>query len=323
MTGGAKAGIAFGVILGFAIVGVVIFFFLKRRQRKVDDFSRVDDEKAFFDAGRNPDSLPSHPIADTASSETAVGGMGGFYNEKASSSEPAQTDSTFGDRANRFSYEEVQAPRLSLRGVSQFGPMGNLNNGDIRMSGMSGASSQVLPPAGAAALAAAGGLGGAAALGNRNRSNTATNNDPNNPFGNHAEKLATSPTQDKPSPLTSNLDAAGRKSPSSQATNIPLPDSTPGTPTTSKPSSPLLSKATAGTGAVATGAAAIAAATAAAASYTPQGGPVSENVYRVQLDFKPSMDDELDIAAGQLVRCLHEYDDGWVRFLDLTWLVLG
>ncbi|KAF2862207.1 hypothetical protein K470DRAFT_263062 [Piedraia hortae CBS 480.64] len=35
------------------------------------------------------------------------------------------------------------------------------------------------------------------------------------------------------------------------------------------------------------------------------------NVHRVQLDFKPSMDDELELTSGQLVRILHEYDDGW------------
>lgn len=42
------------------------------------------------------------------------------------------------------------------------------------------------------------------------------------------------------------------------------------------------------------------------------GGAATTNVYRVQLDFRPSMDDELDLRAGQLVRVLHEYDDGWV-----------
>lgn len=39
--------------------------------------------------------------------------------------------------------------------------------------------------------------------------------------------------------------------------------------------------------------------------------PGPNNVHRVQLDFKPSMQDELDLHAGQLVRMLHEYDDGW------------
>ena len=44
------------------------------------------------------------------------------------------------------------------------------------------------------------------------------------------------------------------------------------------------------------------------------GAPPLTNVHRVQLDFKPSMEDELELRAGQLVRLLHEYDDGWVSF---------
>ena len=47
-----------------------------------------------------------------------------------------------------------------------------------------------------------------------------------------------------------------------------------------------------------------------AAKGSPTPGP--NNVHRVQLDFKPSMDDELGLKSGQLVRMLHEYDDGWV-----------
>lgn len=42
------------------------------------------------------------------------------------------------------------------------------------------------------------------------------------------------------------------------------------------------------------------------------GAPPPSNVHRVQLDFRPSMEDELELRAGQLVRILHEYDDGWV-----------
>ena len=45
-------------------------------------------------------------------------------------------------------------------------------------------------------------------------------------------------------------------------------------------------------------------------------GPGAMNVHRIQLDFKPSMDDELELRAGQLVRLLHEYDDGWVGLLS-------
>jgi cbb3-type cytochrome oxidase subunit 3 len=48
------------------------------------------------------------------------------------------------------------------------------------------------------------------------------------------------------------------------------------------------------------------------------GSPdAASNVHRVQLDFKPSMDDELELKAGQLVRMLHEYDDGWALCIRL------
>lgn len=47
------------------------------------------------------------------------------------------------------------------------------------------------------------------------------------------------------------------------------------------------------------------------------GGPPPGNVHRVQLDFKPSMEDELELSAGGLVRLLHEYDDGWVCWQPL------
>jgi hypothetical protein len=48
---------------------------------------------------------------------------------------------------------------------------------------------------------------------------------------------------------------------------------------------------------------------------TAAGIPIARgpnNVHRVQLEFKPSMEDELELRSGQLVRMLHEYDDGWV-----------
>jgi hypothetical protein len=65
----------------------------------------------------------------------------------------------------------------------------------------------------------------------------------------------------------------------------------------------------------------VAGAMAGARPQSPATGPGPNNVHRVQLDFKPSMQDELDLHAGQLVRMLHEYDDGWVSsasLLDLT-----
>ncbi|KAI3400513.1 hypothetical protein diail_2712 [Diaporthe ilicicola] len=49
-----------------------------------------------------------------------------------------------------------------------------------------------------------------------------------------------------------------------------------------------------------------------AAAIAAAGGPADSSVHRVQLDFKPTMDDEMELHTGQVVRLLHEYDDGWV-----------
>ncbi len=51
---------------------------------------------------------------------------------------------------------------------------------------------------------------------------------------------------------------------------------------------------------------------ASAAAIAAAGGPSQSTVHRVQLDFKPTLADEMGLRAGQLVRLLHEYDDGWV-----------
>jgi hypothetical protein len=50
----------------------------------------------------------------------------------------------------------------------------------------------------------------------------------------------------------------------------------------------------------------------ATAAAVPVAARGPNNVHRVQLEFKPSMEDELELKSGQLVRMLHEYDDGWV-----------
>lgn len=54
-----------------------------------------------------------------------------------------------------------------------------------------------------------------------------------------------------------------------------------------------------------------------AAAIAAAGGPSSSAVHRVQLDFKPTLEDEMGLRAGQLVRMLHEYDDGWALCIRL------
>ncbi|KAK9778598.1 hypothetical protein AB5N19_10426 [Seiridium cardinale] len=54
-----------------------------------------------------------------------------------------------------------------------------------------------------------------------------------------------------------------------------------------------------------------------AAAIAAAGGPPQSTVHRVQLDFNPTLDDEIGLKAGQLVRMLHEYDDGWALCIRL------
>lgn len=267
---GGKAGIAIGVIVGLAMVGSLIFFFIRKR-REAAEHERLQDEKSFSEnaalAGRS------------ASTRTAP-----------------------------------RAPRLSLRPVSNF--TNNLLGG-------------------AAAGAAAGYAGHNIAMSEKvnnaapaspwDRPGTSASQDANNPFGNHAELdahnaagapvIATGPggeySLNRAAELAGTAAAAaaaagaGLTRGASKRGNGPANlDLTRAGDRSTSPTGTDYSghSAASGTPVQTNGAAAIAA----------MGGPATSAVHRVQLDFKPSMDDELGLRAGQLVRLLHEYDDGWV-----------
>lgn len=42
------------------------------------------------------------------------------------------------------------------------------------------------------------------------------------------------------------------------------------------------------------------------------GGPANSGVHRVELEFKPTLADEMELRIGDLVRLVRKYDDGWV-----------
>lgn len=152
------------------------------------------------------------------------------------------------------------------------------------------------------------------------RPTTGNSANPSNPFGNHAETLdhrPVSPLSDigvatSTSPVSPVLGAAGaavagvaaagaltRKA--SLRKDLPRPpDLTLDTPE----NAPMAAQQS---GASSPGGAAIAAA----------GGPPTSAVHRVQIDFQPTMEDELELKAGELVRLLFEYDDGWALCIRL------
>ncbi|KAI1645905.1 hypothetical protein F4815DRAFT_102634 [Daldinia loculata] len=272
-SGAAKAGIAIGVLGGVLMVGLLIWFLFARRRKQLEQ-QEIENEKANMSNRRVS-------ILSTQTSATA--------------------------------------PQLSLRPVT----------------------AEFMPTFGArrsskgAALALA--IGGAALKPespNRSlweRPGSSGANNPENPFGNNAERAYT-PTEQPSNPFDNPENVVGV----AQTTNSP-PRSSPtagaatlgaaaaGTALTRKASTRKEAPAPldltvlsgppspAGTEfsvhSVAPGQSPGPSRSAAAISAA--GGPPSTAVHRVQLDFNRTLEDEMDLKAGQLVRLLHEYDDGW------------
>ncbi|KAI1759426.1 hypothetical protein GGR53DRAFT_148566 [Hypoxylon sp. FL1150] len=278
----AKAGIAIGVLGGVLVVGLLIFFLFSKRRKQMEKQRKQDDEKINGPMSGRPASLLS-----TRTSATA--------------------------------------PQLSVRPVTQFMP----NFGERRSS--KGAA-LTLATAAASANNAENTPGSP-----WERPTTSHANNPQNPFGNNAERAYTPNTDRQPTnPFDNPENVVGV----AQTTNSP-PKASP------------ISEATAAgavAGAAATGAAVTRQASTrknapvpldltippappspagtefsvhsvapgqspgpsrSAAAIADAGGPASSAVHRVQLDFTPTLEDEMGLRAGQLVRLLHEYDDGW------------
>lgn len=282
LTPASQAGLAIGIILGVgALVSLLVFCFRQRKKKQERQILDDDDEKDYT------------PKADFA--------------DGAASTRTARTMST--------------APRLSLRPVTQFLP----NLGQTQNQGHS------IP----LATSPKTNFHAAKPRSAWERPMTSDSQNRDNPFGNHAEAV---PPKDNPfgnhaattEPLSSAapLPSEGLRPAGNAAAGAagappvvglargaskrgvapkpldftkPLPQLglVPPSPTGTEFS---VSSAAPGGLSQSSSAAAIAAA----------GGPQNSSVHRVQLDFKPSMDDELELQAGQLIRLLHEYDDGWV-----------
>jgi len=279
MSGGAKVGLALGLLLGLGAVLALVLLCYGRKKKQNTSYEKTDDEKGAFDRDL---------ITFGAGRPSSIG--------------TTRTSAT--------------APRLSLRPVTQFYP----DLGGRRKSGnllaftpaVEGAPDSSLDPAAAELPSSSE---------NQGRHSPGSPSGSSDPFGDHAENPA-------PAPQAVESSQAASRHPDIQAAgpgivkNLPSKDI-----------------AVAG-GAVAAGVLAshqhaskplyinsnLASRTApvpspagtefSVNSITPDAAtassPQSSNVHRVQLDFRPSMDDELELRAGQLVRLLHEYDDGWV-----------
>ncbi|KAF2271248.1 uncharacterized protein EI97DRAFT_438015 [Westerdykella ornata] len=304
MSGGAKAGLALGILVAIGALLVGVLFLYRRKKNKVAEQKSIDDEKSAMQNAFPP------PIV-----------------EPAPSIRTQRTMST--------------APRLSLRPVTQFSPTFAEN----RKSGgnplpvaaaavpASHAQDQALSPQQQGSPWERPGAANAAAT-------------PQNPFNDPVSRSNTPPQNPFESSPISDVPQESHPSTPSAA---PQPDAPAGPPPDFPDPAPAIVAATAAAAAPAVAMAATGhrndlpapppvnggmvppspawtddipaspgpaptgpppIAVAGGSAHGPAPAPPN-NVHRVQLDFKPSMHDELELRAGQLVRMLHEYDDGW------------
>lgn len=304
MSGGAKAGLAIGILLAIAAVAGLIFFcFRRRRDNRNEAYDKTADEKAGF------------------ASEGATGGL--------ARSASVQTTTT-----------SATAPRLSLRPVTQFLPDLAAQRKSGNLLAAPASQPRANPPTSNDAISEK------VAPGNHSK-------DPANPFGNHAEmseKLPIQSNAENPAnPFGTDAETSRQLTGGS-----PEPDVVPPAPLRIRTPTPDGKSVAAGIG-TGSATAGVTGAVAGESHHAPKplnlspgrsaspamqdrgmpspagtefsmtpvspgsfaSGPPPSNVHRIQLDFKPSMDDELELRAGQLVRLLHEYDDGWALCIRL------
>lgn len=301
MSGGAKAGLAIGILFAIGLLlGLIFFCYRRKKKQQREAYEVADDEKS---------------VARDAGGAAALG--------RAASTRTTAT-----------------APRLSLRPVTQFLP--DLAGRRKSANALAAAGGRNAAPSDRMNEKRPGQNQGTnptnpfgdhaetteKALAPRQEKAMVPNqaNNPTNPFGNHAETLEQPANGDRslptdapvPAPLRirtptpeGNSHAVGRDVTAGAAGAALVAAGVAGHKhdapkplnlSPKRPASPAPMPSPSGT-------------EFSMNSVTPAAmanGPAPSNVHRVQLDFKPSMEDELALRAGQLVRLLHEYDDGWV-----------
>ncbi|KAJ4527989.1 hypothetical protein HRR83_000740 [Exophiala dermatitidis] len=288
MSTGAKAGIAIGVIGALGLFAVFLLWLLGKKRRARESQANKDNEKSTYANG------------------------------------PTATELV--DRSPTVS--SPAAPRLSLRPVSRMLPEFMGSGSKSRMSGgnllntigETGAVTSRNPspspqPRGPSPTPKRAEV--------QNLSNPFA--DPQNPFADPEKSIqppapvAVAPTAPKPLsaiPAPNAKPASEPQSghvPDSPAVDIPAP--APAAVTAPEPAKNTMAVPAPEQTSSAGLSTPVSAAPSPAAASGPE--PPQGNVFRVLMDFKPSMDDELELKNGQLVRMLHEYDDGWALCIRL------
>jgi hypothetical protein len=291
MSAGGKTGLAIGILLAVAIIAAGVLFLYWKKKKAIDEDEKSHNEKAAFGTDAAP--------------------MAGSLLSSAPLPPPPPPTTTAAARV------VSSAPMLDLRPMSRLMPeligqrksQGNpLNTLNVPASAAAPAVSRSLTPP----------QNGNPSERPANTINEKVENpfsDPANPFGDEQAKAVSPPlsgptalasTPSMPAPL--NIQKAG----------LPVAG---GAGTTTAATAAAVAVAGAGAAVAAIAAVKPPGSPASAHSTTPSQASVGigagpgappNNVHRVQIDFKPSMEDELELVSGQVVRILHEYDDGWV-----------
>ncbi|KAI0012986.1 hypothetical protein F4779DRAFT_510840 [Xylariaceae sp. FL0662B] len=293
---GAKAGIAIGVLGGVLVVGLLIYFLFSRRKKQIERQRAADDEKFNGPIGGRPESFNTTRTSATAPqlSLRPVTQFMPTFSERRSSKGAAMALAAPADPTSASQQNSSRSPWERPGTSHGNGPENPFSNDAARAYTPTGNES------------------------------AAHHNKPNNPFDAPENVVgaaqATTPAANHPEVEVASAAGAGalaggaagaalaRKASTRKDVPQPLDLTLPGTPPSpagtefsihsiAPGQSPGPSKS--------------------AAAIAEAGGPTSSTVHRVTTEFKPSLDDELELRAGQLVRLLHEYDDGWSLVIRL------
>jgi hypothetical protein len=303
MSSGAKAGLAIGIIAVLAALLSLVFFCLRQR-KKAEERERADDEKfnnvpapAFAAAG-GPSSMRSIKTLSTAPRVDVRPTTAFFMPNRASQMQ------------NPNAGNGIQMTSQN-RGPGQSAwdrPMGDQQN----RANPFGNHAEAIDPINAAGpsvvdgVSAAGVVMAAGAVGARSAQGPvrSTSRGAQNKYS--GKNNAQSPFTD-----AARTDGNGAQMTPQQVHNtavIPMPLAGVIEESSSSPVSPVSPNFAV---------AALAGGAAGAAGAAAAGAGNDGKMYRVHLDFTPSMPDELRVRAGEIVKLLKEFDDGWVSPLFL------
>ncbi|OXV09771.1 hypothetical protein Egran_02466 [Elaphomyces granulatus] len=338
----AKAGLAIGILLLIGLLVGLALFWLHRERQKRGSVAEPDNEK----------SIPGNPTPASMSKPLPTPAPAPIVNEPVL--EPSATLAVAATIPNGSSTAPSDPPQVGLRPVTQFAPdlgFGSGTDGSNAMvAGVIGAA------AGTAAASLLGDNDNVNADKAEERPYTGSAhtppqtspkpvdgfqnpfNDPVNPFDPQTDTRSPPPTppskdnadigqpRRESGVLPADLEAAVVSAAASvvartvsthevdRSANLNGSPERSITPV-SRPST-ASADSSAGNASPVSVAATTATATAVAiGTAAPAPGP--GNVHRVQLDFHPTLGDELQLHAGQLIRLIRDYDDGWARCIRL------